>query len=221
MEWIVEAKWPADVDMYSPQLLVTAYPRGAEIAVTVELRYDEKGPYVIGIAARGMVQVIPFDPIPRSVSPRDVKRLPLARYVDAALAFAATAEKPTEENDEFREGKSPTITGLYPDATVRTYYAVGAHSDWREAGFQVPEEMVVAGQVLVPGDLPKPGRPNRTFYKWIADEHRRHTAAHRSAAKEIASATGAHPNTVHQWIHRARELGDLEQSPRSRRRSGT
>ena len=61
------------------------------------------------------------------------------------------------------------------------------------------------------------------FYKWIADEHRRHSAAGRSPAKEIAKERGVPTNRVHQWFYKSRELarqspgrGFLEPSPRSR-----
>jgi hypothetical protein len=216
--WTLRAEWPADVDIYGSQLLVTVYPRGGDIAVTVELRYDDAGPYVIGVAARSTV-IAGDRNQRRSVSPRDVQRLPLARVVDAVLAFAATVEQPTEHSNTFRGGIGPTDSGFYPDATVRTYYAVGAEDDWRQAGFQVPVEMIDAGRVLEPGERPQRGKPNRAFYKRIAERHRVHQAAGRSPAKEIAKELDVTPNLAHQWIHRARELGDLEPSPRSRRRN--
>jgi hypothetical protein len=223
--WVFTAKWPSETHLYGPELVVSVYqpyqPNGEGLEVAVELRFDDAGPYVVGLAARTLA--VMGDPAARrTVSPRDVQRLPLARIVNAVLAFAATVEKPTEENDEIREGVGPTWTEIYPDATVRTYYGVGAHDVlWEERGFQVPEEMVNAAQVVEPEQLPQPGKPNRGFYKWIAEEHRRHSRDGRSPAKEIAKEKGVPENRVHQWIHRARELGDLEASPRSRGRSST
>jgi hypothetical protein len=218
--WVFRATWPADVHLYSPELVVSVYqpyhPRGEGLEVAVELKFDDAGPYVIGVTARALA--VMGDPgARRTVSPRDVQRLPLARIVNAVLAFAATVEKPTEESDETREGVGPTLTYIDPDATVRTYYGVGAHDVWEERGFQVPAEMIPAAQVVEPEQLPQPGKTSRDFYVWIANEHRRHSARGRSPAKEIAKAKGVPENRVHQWIHRARELGDLEASPRSRR----
>jgi hypothetical protein len=216
--WHVQAQWPDDPSLYGAQLIVTAFQLGARLEVAVELRYDDAGPYVIGVAARS-VAVAGHPDQRSSVSPRDVQRLPLARIVNAALAFAATAEKPTEENNEMRDGRTPAWTDIYPGATARTYYDVGGREEWERAGFEIPDEMAVAAQVAPPTEKPQPGRLNRGFYKWVARQHREHSKAGRQPAKEIAKATGAPENRAHQWIHRARELGDLEPSPRSRRRN--
>lgn len=67
--------------------------------------------------------------------------------------------------------------------------------------------------------VPK-GRPERgraaSFYKEIAASYRQATEQGRSPAKTIARAKRVDENTVYTWIHRARRLGLLAPSPRSR-----
>lgn len=67
--------------------------------------------------------------------------------------------------------------------------------------------------------VPK-GRPERGkaagFYKEIAAAYKQCVRESRSPAKEIARLKRVDENTVYTWIHRARQLGLIEPSPRTR-----
>jgi hypothetical protein len=71
--------------------------------------------------------------------------------------------------------------------------------------------------------VPK-GRPERgkatSFYKEISDAYRQCKRENRSPAKTIAKLKRVDENTVYTWIHRARQLGLLEPSPRTRKSRG-
>jgi hypothetical protein len=64
----------------------------------------------------------------------------------------------------------------------------------------------------------RPTRRNKaTFYEAVGQLARRWIADGKSPAKELARAKNVDTNTAHQWLHKARKLGFLEPSPRSRR----
>ncbi len=76
------------------------------------------------------------------------------------------------------------------------------------------------GKAITPRGLPERGRSSK-FYAQIANLYRE--LAQRDVAspvQEIARRKGVPPNRVHQWVHRAREMGFLEPSARSRQRKG-
>jgi hypothetical protein len=64
------------------------------------------------------------------------------------------------------------------------------------------------------------GRPsyNTDFYAEIAEIHRALTIKGKRPVPEIARRKRVSPNTVHQWIYRARQLGLLEKPVRRTRR---
>ena len=91
-------RWP-----YPPEWIVRFLPEDASYVVDVEIALEEEGKYLTGIAVRSGVPTSPtgtpqdpwlegseYEP----VVPRDVQRLPLGRYVRAALAIV---------NDPFTE----------------------------------------------------------------------------------------------------------------------
>ncbi len=81
-----------------------------------------------------------------------------------------------------------------------------------------PEWGPRAAKALTPRGRPKRGRSSK-FYVQIADVYRQ--LAQRdvgSPVQEIARRMDVPPNRVHQWVHRAREMGLLEPSSRSRQR---
>jgi len=68
------------------------------------------------------------------------------------------------------------------------------------------------------------GRPERgkstTFYRELADSYRSFAERGKSPVKEIARRKRVSENTVHQWVYRARNLGFLEPSARTRHSRG-
>ena len=161
-----EGRWYTD-----PELVVTLIPHSPvdereRYAVVVDLRFDEDGPYVTGIAVR-RDKMAGYRGKRTHVAPRAVQRLPLARITQAALAYASTATMP------------PPIAGSRPfDPRVEAsigYWEVGDHDSKIERGFTVPEPLIAAGEILAP----KPRQPldrSAQFYKWIADQHRRYSS---------------------------------------------
>lgn len=215
---MLQAEFRKNVGRYDPELIVTVIPQeyGDHLAVAVELRRDEDGPYVIGIAVRRHV-LAGYTGLRTHVPPREVKRLELSRMVDAALGLASSVpEAPSPETTPGGSdpGPWPVDVLVEGDSTWATYYDVAHAEEWRELGFEVPPEMVAARKVLVPR-----GRPHRstTFYREIANAHREFQRRGLSPVKEIARRKREKENTVHQWVHRARELGFLEPSPRSKK----
>jgi hypothetical protein len=221
---MLQVEWPGDVDRYGPELVVTVIPQeyGEHYAVSVELRRDENGPYVVGVAVRRSV-LAGYTGLRTHVSPRDVQRLPLARMVAAALAIASTATRPTgdERVQGSDPGPSPVATLVEGESAWVTYYDVGHADEWRELGFDLPPAMIEAGKILVPRGRPQRGK-SVDFYRQLAKSYRAFELAGLSPVKEIARRKRVPENTVHQWIHRMRhELGFLEPSPRSKRREST
>jgi hypothetical protein len=157
--------------------------------VSVELRRDPEGdPFVTGITVRRWQVKLqgvddPDDPDELRVSPRDVRRLPLSRIVEAALV--ASSEPMAEGNWLGDEGRP-----------------------------QLPDDLK---SVLVPRGRPQRGKATG-FYREIADSYRGYVKAGKSPVKEIARRKRVSENTVHQWVYRARDLGFLEKSSRSKRR---
>ncbi len=100
-KWDLQISWRAKASKAwwsDPDLIVTAFPEHADYAVAVELRMDEGGPFVTGIAVRRHPWK-GWQGERTHVSPRDVQRLPLARIVGAALAAAAIAERPPVDEE--------------------------------------------------------------------------------------------------------------------------
>jgi hypothetical protein len=200
-------EWLDPEDESSPELAVEFFPTDQPYKVTVELRHDPNGvPFVLGVAVR--CQYVSWDEWKElrskwdwpgagsrpHVSGRTVQRLPLARIVRAALAAARVAERP----DPSIKTEVATLFGEYDASQGRS---------WEGA----------ARKILVPRGRPKRGR-SAGFYKEIAEAHKAASMAGKSPAKEIAKRKRVSENTVHQWIHRARRLGFLEPSPRSKRK---
>jgi hypothetical protein len=77
-----------------------------------------------------------------------------------------------------------------------------------------------ARKVLVPRGRPKRGK-SASFYKQLADSYRELAVTGASPVKEIARRKRVSENAVHQWIHRARNLGFLDPSPRTKRKEST
>jgi hypothetical protein len=100
---MLQGEWRENVGTYDPELIVTVIPQeyGERYAVAVELRRDDDGPYVIGVTVRRTL-LAGYTGGRTHVSPRDVQRLPLAAIIRAALAFASTVAKPTDERESSR-----------------------------------------------------------------------------------------------------------------------
>ena len=199
---MLEAKWLKQTLYTDPELEVTMLSPELPYAVSVEFRSDEHGRYVTGVAMRRHPFASGWRGERTDVLPRDVQRLPLARILRAARAFAATARKPSSRR------YSGGLEGKPLDPRVIAcvlYYDVGAADELRERGFEQAGELVEAGKVLVPR-----GRPRRdkslAFYREILQACRDFEKQGKSPAKEIARIKGVPVNTVYQWRHRARHL---------------
>lgn len=70
---------------------------------------------------------------------------------------------------------------------------------------------------FAPKGRPQRGRSTK-FYREFADSYRRFMVKGVSPIKAIAAEMGEDENTVHQWAHRARKIGVLEPSTRSKRK---
>jgi hypothetical protein len=215
-----QAEWRDNSGRYEPDLVVTVIPQepGERYAVSVELRHDDEGPYVTGVAVRRHV-LAGYGGQRTHVSPRDVQRLPLARIVQAALAFASTAAKPRPDEKDPEGFSAPFHTLIEGESSWATYYDVTHADEWRELGFDVPLAMVEAGKELrLPRGRPQWGK-SVDFYRDLAKAYKQFELAGLSPVKEIARRKRVPENTVHQWVHRMRhDLGFLEPSPRSKRK---
>jgi hypothetical protein len=215
-QWHLMLEWPEQIWYTSPQLVVTMFsPEITPYAVAVELRRDEDGSaYVIGVAVRRHAYN-GWDGERTDVSPREIQRLPLSRIVRAALAAAAKAplERPPPPQPS-RPGE--TIIPLNIPGYGKLYY----DNDEKSESLGLPVKPAWAGdarRILVPRGQPRPGKSTE-FYKGIAESYRQFAQAGMSPVKEIARRKRKSENTVHQWVHRARKLGFLEPSTRSRSR---
>jgi hypothetical protein len=230
-KWHLGIEWPSRYWYDDPELKLTFFaPEGASYAVNVELRRDDVGPFVTGVAVRRSRFGTDWDGMSRThVAPRDIQRLPLARIVRAALAAAATldwAAKPisyddllpseSDPPDEFGWRKGRPIPGrptiVYDRGERGDRFPVQPELQWADT----------ARKVLVPHGRPKRGK-SASFYKQLADSYRElaFTGAGASPVKEIARRKRVSENTVHQWIYRARALGFLDPSPRTKRKEST
>ena len=172
-------------------------------------------PYVTGVAVRRHV-LAGYSGQRTHVSPRDIKRIALAPIVNAALAFASRAVRP--ERDENPEGYPIPFHTMVEDGVAwATYYDIAHSDEWRERGFDVPTEMVEAGKILAPRGRPQRGKSTE-FYREIANAYRAFAFAGEAPVRAIARQKRIPENTVHQSIIRARKLGFLEPSPRSKRK---
>ena len=219
-EWMkpsetVEGGWFTD-----PQLVVTAFPDDNEnqLAVIVDIRFDDDGPYVTGIAVRKHPSA-GYRAERTNVAPRDVKRMPLAQYVSAALAFAGAAEKPPtpmERRTPYEVAQRVEVYPHNPRAETDALYRVGASAERPEWLAPVSQTVLDLESIFEPVETPPQGK--KPSLDWVAREHKRHTAEGRSPAQEIAATLGVPPNRVHQWFFEARKAGRLEPSPNPRRR---
>jgi hypothetical protein len=214
-KWNLGVEWPEQQSWDDPELVVTFFGEDIPYAVFVELRKDEEGPFVTGVCVRRHIWADGWKGERTYVSPRDIQRLPLARMVRAALAAAATVERPEvpelpgmgrPTGKKFR-GRPDLIKYDYRDEEQRKHFPPRPEDQWAED----------ARRILVPRGRPQRGR-SASFYREIADSHRNFTLADLSPVKEIARRKRVSENTVHQWVHRARKLGFLEPSPRSKRK---
>ena len=167
-----------------PDFTLTVQQTGKYV-VSVEVSLDEGGsPFVTGLTVRNTVG---------RVSPREVQRLPLAKFMLAATNAVAAAER----------------AGNFGTAEVAPLFldSLSEGQSWPYA----------ARDILVPRGRPQRGKSTK-FYRDIANSYRDFATAGESPVRAIARRKRAPENTVHQWIHRARELGFLEPSPRSKRK---
>jgi hypothetical protein len=182
-----------------PDLVVTLVPSDSDYEIAVEIRYGDDGvPVVTGVAVRHHER--------EGVLPKDVRRQRLAPAVSAALAVAATHPIP-------HATKSPH-GGRPVNVVTEIHY---------DSGDASTDSMNIARRVLVPRGRPQHGKSEK-FYIEIAQSHREFSELGRSPVREIARIKGVPENTVHQWVHRSRKLGEehpnagfLEPSPRKRR----
>jgi hypothetical protein len=171
---------------WQPDLEVTVIEKGADYVVSVQVKYDDDGAYATGVAVR-RDPLVGYKGGRTEVSPREVKRLPLARIIGAALAYADVLGKPLP--------RKPRAGEQMPEL--------------------VAAEKILSPRIRAPRGRPQRGGSAK-FYKQIAEAYRQAAAAGLNPIKEIARQNGAPENTVHQWIHRARRLNFLEPSPRSK-----
>ncbi len=165
--------------------------RWPKYAVAVELRLDAlDDPVVTGVAVR--------------------RRVPMkAKGKRAAFEYDA----------EWPEGAEPLPVSLrdvrrLPLDRVATAAVVAARQYMKTPA---PDRMEPVAKALSVRGRPI-GRNKASFYKAVAEKHRRWTLEGRSPAKELAKLKGCPENTAHQWFYKARQLGYLEPSPRSGRR---
>jgi hypothetical protein len=216
-EWMnaeAEGRWYTD-----PELVLTFIDddRDDRFGVAVELRCDDEGPYVTGIAVRRH-PLAGYRGKRTNVLPRDVQRLPLAKIAAAALAFASTIEKPppTRWLHPEEEAAGWTARPFDPRVEAGGTYSLGGER-WDERFGPEPVPLVEAGRVLFPRGRPERGK-SVDFYRELGRAYRELELRGQSPAKAIARGKRVPENTVHQWVHRARRLGFLEPSPRSKRR---
>lgn len=221
-KWHIGKEWPPRYWYTDPELVLTFFaPEGAPYSVAVELRRDDAGPFVTGVAVRRSVFGTDWDGVSRThVAPRDIQRLPLARIVRAATAAAATIEwdaKPVSLEPLLSELGPPDEHGNRSGPPIPGRPAIAYDPGKRRERYPVPPGMQwadTARQVLVPRGRPQRGKA-ALFYKEIADSYRELAFTGASPVKEIARRKRVSQNTVHQWVHRARKLGFLDPSPRS------
>ncbi len=94
--WTFTPQWTGDdrTRPWHPQLHLVVAETGADLAVDVRISYDTDGAYVVGIAAVRL-PIVGYTGGRTHVSPRDVQRLPLAKIVQAALAYANVLGEPS------------------------------------------------------------------------------------------------------------------------------
>src|SRR5262245_3844450 len=66
------------------------------LSVAVELRYDRDGPYPVGVTVR-KDRDAGYEGGRTGFSGRDIQRLPLSRYISAAVAFASAGGGPVRQ----------------------------------------------------------------------------------------------------------------------------
>lgn len=129
-----------------------------------------------------------FVETPRPLSSRDVRRMPLATLIEAAVAL----------------GNSWRELGLgEPSAEGREW---PSDEDWRRLR-----------RARVPRGRPQRG-DGASFYRGLAKAHRALVAQGKKPSIEIARANDVSPVTARQWIFRARQLGFLEPVPKGRKK---
>jgi hypothetical protein len=219
-------EWPRRYWYTDPELVLTFLPEGSPYSVAVELRGDDDGPFVTGVAVRRSRFGGGWDGVSSTtVSPRDIQRMPLSRMLQAAVAAASELEwaaKPISFDDLLSDAAlSPPDEhgrrwgGPIPGRPAIVYdpggggerYPVSPHLQWADT----------ARKAMVPRGRPQRGK-SASFYKEIGDAYRNLAASGASPVKEIARRKSVSENTVHQWVHRARKLKFLEPSPRSQSR---
>lgn len=171
-------------DSWPPPPESTVWVRREDLPyfVGVELLRTEEGSvHPVGVSVR----VAAPHPFPEDaevdlppLSGRDLRRLPLGTYVDAAVAWAS-----------------------HPVFVVQ--HLADPDAAWEKVGRAVAPR----------------GRPahNTNFYSEIADAYRALAVQGKRPVPEIARRKKVSPNTVHQWVYRARQLGLLEKPARRKR----
>jgi hypothetical protein len=157
----------------------------------------EEGPYTVtvhldlfeaGIAPRVSAITIEAKP-PVSVSPRDVRRMPLSTLVEGAVALLTR---------EIADPTAPNVVGHQQKGAYILDLVAGERTAAR-----------------VPRGRPERGH-STDFYRDLARAYSELAAANVRPVPEIARRKRVDENTVHQWIHRARKLGFLPPSSRGK-----
>jgi hypothetical protein len=197
-EFMFSADWRKQFHDTDPELVVTVLSSKSDYAVAVEFRSDENGRYVTGVAVRRhRFAANEWRGDRTHISPRDIQRLPLAKPVRAAVAYAE------------RLGKKPPAGRGRPVDTG----SLGSYTTWFEdpdalTPWQRRQEMpgvAEARKVLLPRGRPQRGK-STAFYEDIAAADREYQLKGLSPAKEIARRKGVSENTAHQWLYRARKM---------------
>ena len=91
-KWTFQPAWRRTPGKpWEPVLQLTVAEKGSELAIAVDLNYDEAGPYVTGVSVRHH-PLAGYKGGRTHVSARAVQRLSLAPVIKAALAYAESMD---------------------------------------------------------------------------------------------------------------------------------
>jgi hypothetical protein len=222
--WGIRDRWFGDGpeypfhSKYDPERIVSIYSKERPYAVDFELRSDENGPFVVGVSVR-RDWATGYRGEREPLSPREIQRLPLARFMNAALAFAARTPRPDPHDPQYGRPLDPEPGGRIGPADHRLeserWFSLGA-SDLFYKVVGIPTEGIVAAdKVLAPRGRPRRGH-SIDFYRQLGKWVDQVTQEGKRPAREIARRYSVSENTAYQWIHRCRDHGFLAQSTRTK-----
>ena len=167
--WTIELELREDPKPWEPELVVNVLPvvmrtASERYAVSVELRYDDDAPRVIGVCVRRHPHAGGVKQTRTPLSLRDVQRLSLRPRVDAAVAFASE----WRSSSELRE---PGVYLATPDVTTRRIhvpkYGPGGGTDFYRQIAKTYRACKMAGLKPAKEIARRRGVPVNTAYQWI------------------------------------------------------